>query len=170
MGRATEELAARSGPGIGGFLNVTFGNAPELIIAFFALREGLQEVVKASLVGSILGNVLLVMGAAMLVGGLKRERQTFDRTAANTQSLMLLLACVALIMPAIFELVIGGSLPNPTDKSEQFPSDLEKMSVGVADRPAAAPTWRGWCSRCARTRTSSTPSTPRRTTSASTGR
>src|SRR5215203_2516621 len=107
MGRATEELAARSGPGIGGFLNVTFGNAPELIIAFFALREGLLEVVKASLVGSILGNVLLVMGAAMLVGGRKRERQYFDRTAANTQSLMLLLAVVALIMPAIFELVIG---------------------------------------------------------------
>jgi Ca2+:H+ antiporter len=132
MGRATEELAARSGPGIGGFLNVTFGNAPELIIAFFALREGLLEVVKASLVGSILGNVLLVMGAAMLVGGLKRERQYFDRTAANTQSLMLLLACVALIMPAIFELVIGGSLPNPADKAEQFPSDLEKMSFGVA--------------------------------------
>jgi len=64
MGRATEELAARSGPGIGGLLNVTFGNAPELIIAFFALREGLHEVVKASLVGSILGNILLVMGAA----------------------------------------------------------------------------------------------------------
>ena len=72
------------------------------------------------------------MGAAMLVGGLKRERQTFDRTAANAQSLMLLLACVALIMPAIFELVIGGSLPNPTDEAEQFPSDLEKMSIGVA--------------------------------------
>src|SRR5512133_2983767 len=64
MGRATEELAARSGPGIGGFLNVTFGNAPELIIAFFALREGLQEVVKASLVGSVLGNSLLVLGAS----------------------------------------------------------------------------------------------------------
>jgi Ca2+:H+ antiporter len=132
MGRATEELAARSGPGIGGFLNVTFGNAPEIIIAFFALREGLLEVVKASLVGSILGNVLLVMGAAMLVGGLKRERQRFDRTAANVQSTMLLLACVALIMPAIFELVIGGTLPNPTDESKQFPSDLEKLSFGVA--------------------------------------
>ena len=136
MGRATEELAARSGPGIGGFLNVTFGNAPELIIAFFALREGLQEVVKASLVGSILGNILLVMGAAMLVGGLKRERQTFDRTAANTQSLMLLLACVALIMPAIFELVIGGSLPNPTDKSEQFPSRPREDVVRRGDRAA----------------------------------
>jgi Ca2+:H+ antiporter len=132
MGRATEELAARSGPGIGGLLNVTFGNAPELIIAFFALHEGLQEVVKASLVGSILGNVLLVMGASMLVGGLKRERQHFDRTAAGSQSLMLLLACAALVMPAIFELVIGGSLPNPQDKSDRFPSDLETMSVGVS--------------------------------------
>src|SRR5688572_26398805 len=105
MGRATEELAARSGPGIGGFLNVTFGNAPELIIAFFALNEGLQEVVKASLVGSILGNILLVMGAAMLVGGARRERQYFDRTAANTQALMLLLATVALVGPAVFELI-----------------------------------------------------------------
>jgi Ca2+:H+ antiporter len=132
MGRSTEELAARSGPGIGGLLNVTFGNAPEIIIAFFALREGLQEVVKASLVGSILGNILLVLGAAMLVGGLKRERQRFDRTAANVQSTMLMLACVALIMPAIFELVIGGTLPNPTAESKQFPDDLEKLSFGVA--------------------------------------
>lgn len=132
MGRATEELAMRSGPGIGGFLNVTFGNAPEIIIAIFALREGLQEVVKASLVGSILGNILLVMGAAMLVGGLKRERQRFDRTAANVQSLTLLLACVALLMPAIFELVIGGSLPDPTDVAERFPADLEHLSLGVA--------------------------------------
>ena len=132
MGRATDELAARAGPGIGGLLNVTFGNAPELIIAFFALEKGLQEVVKASLVGSILGNVLLVMGAAMLVGGLRRERQHFSRTAANTQALMLLLACVALIMPAIFELVIGGSLPSPTAESKHFPRDLEIMSAGVA--------------------------------------
>src|ERR687898_414458 len=99
MGRATEELAARSGPGIGGFLNVTFGDAPELIISLFALNEGLQEVVKASLVGSILGNILLVMGAAMLVGGRKRERQRFNATAANVQSLMLLLAVVPLIAP-----------------------------------------------------------------------
>ncbi|MFL5856836.1 MAG: cation transporter, partial [Solirubrobacteraceae bacterium] len=100
MGRATEELAARAGPGIGGLLNVTFGNAPELIIALFALGEGLHEVVKASLVGSILGNILLVMGAAMLVGGISRDRQRFDATAAQAQSLMLLLASVALIMPA----------------------------------------------------------------------
>jgi len=83
MGRATEELAARSGPGIGGLLNVTFGNAPELIIALFALGHGLHEVVKASLIGSILGNLLLVMGASMLVGGLGRERQRFNSTAAS---------------------------------------------------------------------------------------
>ena len=143
MGRATEELAARSGPGIGGFLNVTFGNAPELIIAFFALREGLQEVVKASLVGSILGNILLVMGAAMFVGGLKRERQHFDRTAANAQSQMLLLAAVALIMPAIYELVIGGGLPARPRSPQQFPSDLETMSIGGRDRAAASPTSAG---------------------------
>src|SRR6266511_5422321 len=83
MGIATEELAARSGPGIGGLLNVTFGNAPELIIALFALGSGLHEVVKASIIGSILGNILLVMGAAMLAGGLTggRKVQRFDRTA-----------------------------------------------------------------------------------------
>jgi Ca2+:H+ antiporter len=132
MGRATEELAARSGPGIGGFLNVTFGNAPELIIAFFALNEGLQEVVKASLIGSILGNVLLVMGAAMLVGGIGRERQFFDRTAANVTSLMLLLAVVALIMPAVFELVQGTGLPRPDAEAVNYDSDVEKLSVGVA--------------------------------------
>jgi Ca2+:H+ antiporter len=132
MGRATDELAARSGPGIGGFLNVTFGNAPELIIAFFALNEGLQEVVKASLIGSILGNILLVMGAAMLVGGLKYKTQTFDRTAASTQAGMLLLAVVALVLPAVFQLVEGGGLPGPTEESKQFSSDLETMSIAVA--------------------------------------
>ena len=81
MGRATEELAARSGPGIGGLLNVTFGNAPELIIALFALGKGLQEVVKASIAGSIIGNILLVLGAAMLAGGIGREKQTFSAPA-----------------------------------------------------------------------------------------
>jgi Ca2+:H+ antiporter len=113
MGRATEELAARSGPGIGGLLNVTFGNAPEIIIALFALNEGLQEVVKASIVGSILGNTLLVLGGAMFVGGLGRERQRFDRTAATAQSAMLLLAATAMAMPAIFEMVEGQGLPDP---------------------------------------------------------
>jgi Ca2+:H+ antiporter len=132
MGRATEELAARSGPGIGGLLNVTFGNAPELIIAFFALNEGLQEVVKASLIGSILGNILLVMGLAMLVGGVKHKRQVFDRTAASTQAGMLLLAVVALIGPAVFQLVQGGGLPNPAEESHRFSNDLEHMSIVVS--------------------------------------
>ena len=94
MGRATEELAARSGPGIGGLLNVTFGNAPELIIALFALGSGLHEVVKASLIGSILGNILLVLGVSMVVGGRNRDRQYFDQTAASAQSSMLLVAVV----------------------------------------------------------------------------
>ena len=76
MGKATEELAARSGPGVGGLLNVTFGNAPELIIALFALGAGLQEVVKASLIGSVLGNLLLVLGGSMVYGGLGRQRAT----------------------------------------------------------------------------------------------
>src|SRR5947199_7160626 len=77
MGRATEELASRSGPGIGGLFNVTFGNAPELIIALFVLGKGLQEVVKASIVGSIIPNILLVLGAVMFFGGWKLEKQTF---------------------------------------------------------------------------------------------
>ena len=132
MGRATEELAARSGPGIGGFLNVTFGNAPELIIALFALAAGLHEVVKASVVGSILGNILLVMGVSMLAGGLRRDRQFFEARAASAQSLMLFLATVALIMPAIFQLVSGGGLPNPTDRAVEFSADLKTLSVGVA--------------------------------------
>ena len=132
MGEATEQLAARTGPGIGGLLNVTFGNAPELIIAFFALLEGLQEVVKASIVGSIIGNILLVLGAAMLVGGFRREKQTFSRTAANAQSAMLLLALAALILPALFQLVHGGGLPNVGDERLDFGSDVERLSFGVA--------------------------------------
>ena len=132
MGEATEAIAAKTGPGIGGLLNVTFGNAPELIIAFFALLEGLQEVVKASIVGSIIGNILLVMGAAMLVGGLPRDKQTFSRTAANAQSAMLMLALAALIFPAIFQLIHGGGLPGVGEERVDFGSELEQLSFGVA--------------------------------------
>ena len=132
MGEATEAIAAKTGPGIGGLLNVTFGNAPELIIAFFALLEGLQEVVKASIVGSIIGNILLVMGAAMLIGGLPRDKQTFSRTAANAQSAMLLLALAALIFPAVFQLIHGGGLPAVGEERVDFGSDLETLSFGVA--------------------------------------
>src|SRR5919109_3412024 len=126
MGEATEAIAARTGPGIGGLLNVTFGNAPELIIAFFALREGLQEVVKASMVGSIIGNILLVMGGAMLVGGLPREKQTFSQTAANAQCAMLMLAVAALIFPAIFQLIHGGGLPVIGEERTHFGDELEQ--------------------------------------------
>jgi Ca2+:H+ antiporter len=132
MGEATEAIAAKTGPGIGGLLNVTFGNAPELIIAFFALHEGLQEVVKASIAGSIIGNILLVMGASMLVGGWKRDKQTFSRTAANAQSAMLLLALAALVLPALFQLIHGGGLPAVGEERVDFGSDLEHISFGVA--------------------------------------
>jgi Ca2+:H+ antiporter len=132
MGLATEELAARSGPGIGGLLNVTFGNAPELIIALFALGEGLQEVVKASIVGSIIGNVLLVLGGSMLVGGLGRERQSFSVTTASAQATMLFLAAGALLMPAIFELVEGQGLPAPGAELVEYDSTVEHLSLAVA--------------------------------------
>src|SRR4051812_5210953 len=132
MGRATEELAARSGPGIGGLLNVTFGNAPELIIALFALGAGLHEVVKASLIGSILGNILLVLGAAMFVGGLRFERQRFDRTAATVQSGMLLLAAVALAAPAMYELIDGRGLPSPRSERIHYDTTVRALSFWVA--------------------------------------
>jgi Ca2+:H+ antiporter len=132
MGRATEELAARSGPGIGGLLNVTFGNAPELIIALFALNKGLHEVVKASIIGSIIGNILLVLGASMFVGGIGRKRQSFSRESANAQSSMLFLAAAALSMPAIFELVHGDGLPSPGAELIDFSSKIDNLSLIVA--------------------------------------
>jgi Ca2+:H+ antiporter len=132
MGKATEELAARAGPGIGGLLNVTFGNAPELIIALFALNAGLHEVVKASLLGSILGNALLVLGAAAFVGGLGRDRQYFDRAAASAQTTMLMLAVAALVMPAIFVIDEGEGLPSPGAEIVDYNSTVENLSLAVA--------------------------------------
>ncbi len=104
LGRATEHLTAHVGAGIGGLLNASLGNAAELIIALVALREGLHDVVKASLTGSIIGNILLVLGASMLAGGMKYERQKFNQTAAGLGSSLLLLAAVGLIIPALFHL------------------------------------------------------------------
>ena len=132
MSDATEQLAARAGPGIGGLLNVTFGNAAELIIAFFLLIEGLQEIVKASLVGSIIGNCLLVLGASMLVGGWKREKQTFSVTAAQFQAGMLLLAVLVMIAPAVFELVHGGSLPGVDEELHNYEDEVEGLSIGIS--------------------------------------
>src|SRR5438309_576939 len=107
LGRATEQLAHRTGEGIGGLLNATFGNAAELIIAIMALKKGLYPVVKASLTGSIIGNILLVLGAAVLAGGIKNKEQRFNATAARAQSTLLTLAAIALVMPAAFHYLAG---------------------------------------------------------------
>ena len=102
MGHSTEALAERVGPTWGGLLNATFGNAAELIIAIIALSKGLNEIVKASLTGSILGNLLLVGGGAMVVGGWKREKQKFNTLSAESSAGMLALATAAMLLPAIF--------------------------------------------------------------------
>ncbi|MEE8477576.1 MAG: hypothetical protein V3S19_04355, partial [Gemmatimonadales bacterium] len=102
MGEATEHLASRSGPAVGGLLNATFGNAAELIIAIVALRAGLIELVKASIMGSILGNLLLIMGLSIVAGSLKKPIITFNRTASGAAASMLALAVLALAIPALF--------------------------------------------------------------------
>ena len=108
MGRATEQLATRLGEGVGGLLNATFGNAAELIIAFAALRAGLYTVVQASLIGSIVGNILLVLGAAMLAGGLRHKEQHYNAAGARSQATMLTLAVIALILPAAYRGAAGA--------------------------------------------------------------
>jgi Ca2+:H+ antiporter len=110
MGEATEDLSSHLGERAGGLLNATMGNATELIIGFFALRAGHVEIVKASISGSIIGNVLLVFGASMIAGGIKHRKQTFSRHDAAVNSTMLFIAAIALIMPAVFDLSIFGSL------------------------------------------------------------
>jgi Ca2+:H+ antiporter len=119
MGRATEVLAERLGGGIGGLLNATFGNAAELIIGALALREGLVDLVKASVTGSIIGNVLLVFGAAALVGGLRHPVQRFNRTAAGLGTTMLLLSAVGLIVPAVFHRLV------PNHRAAELALDTE---------------------------------------------
>lgn len=122
MGRATEQLAERTGEGVGGLLNATFGNAAELIIAFAALRAGLFDVVKASIAGSIVGNILLVLGAAMLAGGLRRPEQHFNPMGARSQATMLTLAAIALVLPAAYRAVLGT----------EATAGLSSLSVAIA--------------------------------------
>lgn len=124
LGKATEEISVFTGPRIGGFLNATFGNATELIIAFFALREGLFSVVKASIAGSVIGNILLVLGASMLVGGIKHKNQKFNRNSVEVSSSMLLFAVIGLCVPAIFMHTVNPELLTS--------SRYEPISIGVA--------------------------------------
>jgi Ca2+:H+ antiporter len=109
MGRATEWMAEHLGSGIGGLLNATFGNAAELIIAIVALRAGLHDVVKASITGSIIGNVLLVLGLAFVSGGAKFPNLKFNRTAASLSTTLLALSAIALIVPALFHRLAGAN-------------------------------------------------------------
>ena len=118
MGRATEHLAEHLGQGVGGLLNATFGNAAELIIALFALSKGLTGVVKASITGSIIGNILLVLGLSFLAGGVKFRRQEFNRVAAGVSATALTLAAIALVIPTVFHqaaavvpVALGGWTP-----------------------------------------------------------
>ncbi len=122
IGEATEMLAARAGPRLGGLLNATLGNAAELIITIFAIREGLLELVKASITGSILGNILLVLGMSMLMGGVRNGVQLFDRRQAGNNAILLVLAVIALVIPSVLSGSIG---PSSSIK-------VELLSLGVA--------------------------------------
>ena len=122
VGLSTERLGSLTGPRVGGILNATFGNIAELIIAFFALQAGLIEVVKASLTGSIIGNLLLVLGASILVGGLRHGIQTFSQRIASSNASLLVLAVIGLFIPAVFAFTTGHP-PQGT---------LTEESVGVA--------------------------------------
>ncbi len=122
LGEATEELAAHTGPRAGGLLNATLGNAAELIITIFAIREGLLELVKASITGSILGNILLVLGLSVLLGGLRNGVQRFDRSEAGLNATTMTLAVIALLIPSIF----GHAI------EVQNQAAVEWLSLGVA--------------------------------------
>jgi Ca2+:H+ antiporter len=122
MGEATENITHHTGPGVGGLLNATFGNAAELIIAFVALRAGEQEIVKASITGSIVGNVLVVLGFSMLVGGWKHKELKFSRLAAESSSSTMLLAVAGLVVPAVY-----ASATN-----HRAPGHIESISFDIA--------------------------------------
>ena len=122
MGIATEELSLKLGEGLGGFLNATFGNATELIIAIFALQRGLIDVVEASITGSIVSNFLFVLGMSFLYGGWGREKQTFNGVAAGTNASMLTIAIMGLVLPAAFSIVSANT---------GF-IILEEVSIGIA--------------------------------------
>jgi Ca2+:H+ antiporter len=123
VGLSTERLGSLTGPQVGGILNATFGNIAELIIAFFALQAGLIDVVKASLTGSIIGNLLLVLGASVLVGGLRHGTQRFSQRIAGANAALLVVAVIGLFVPAVFAL---------TSKSGQGTRTEESVLVAIA--------------------------------------
>ncbi|HVG20219.1 MAG TPA: calcium/proton exchanger [Blastocatellia bacterium] len=129
MGRATEHLAEHLGQGIGGLLNATFGNAAELIIALFALSKGLDGVVKASITGSIIGNVLLVLGLSFFAGGVKFREQKFNRTAASINGTALTLAAIALIIPTVFHFAAASV---PVAQGGWTPAKEQSLSLAIA--------------------------------------
>ena len=120
LGESTGALAAHSGPAVGGLLNATLANATEMIIAVFALRAGHINVVQASLSGSIMGNLLLVLGLSLLVGGARRDFQRFSRATTSMNSTMLMIAVAALVMPAVFNLTVYGSLEHAGAREENL--------------------------------------------------
>ena len=122
VGEGTEAVATTVGPRWGGLLNATFGNAAELIISIAAIRAGLIELVKASITGSILGNILFVLGLSLLLGGWRNGVQRFDRAAAGTNATMLILAVAALLIPSLF----GHAIESRSH------ADVERLSLGVA--------------------------------------
>jgi Ca2+:H+ antiporter len=120
LGEATDDLTAHLGQRAGGLLNATMGNATELIIGFLTLRAGHIEVVKASISGSIIGNTLLVLGASIIAGGYRREKQTFSRGDAAVNSTMLFIATVALVVPAVYDLAVFGELRQNGNRIEHL--------------------------------------------------
>jgi Ca2+:H+ antiporter len=136
MGRATENLAATLGPGVGGLLNATFGNAAELIIGLLIVSRGpsMYPLVKASITGSIIGNVLLVLGMAMLLGGVRYTRQEFNRTAVSIGSTLLALASIGLVMPTTYYYLfrVGTALRSPQmEKVESLSEEIALILAAV---------------------------------------
>lgn len=134
MGKSTEMIAHRLGPGIGGLMNASFGNAAEMIIAIFALKAGLIDVVKASITGSILGNILLVLGLSFFCGGVKYRRQKFNATAAGMSATLLVLGAVALLVPAVFH----NHIVNLNTQSAVAQQKAEKAAAAEPVKAATA--------------------------------
>ncbi|HEY1014638.1 MAG TPA: calcium/proton exchanger [Herpetosiphonaceae bacterium] len=134
LGEATEELAIHTGPKIGGLLNATLGNAAELIITIVALSKGNIELVKASITGSIIGNLLLIVGFSLLLGGLRHGKQTFDRGLTGMSASMMTLAVIGLIIPTLFEIFkeIDTGVKVDVYNTQVNDPDLIAISLGVA--------------------------------------